>query len=796
MNEIAKERIAECRHTRAKSLNLNYCEITDLSFITDMTWLTKLDLNSNNILDITPLQSLTDLTTLYIADNQIIDLSPMKNLTGLVEIALGRNKIIDISSLSKLTNLSSLHLSFNKIEIIESLQGLVQLKRLFLAINQITDISVLKILDNLEELSLHENNITDISPLLTLLKKGIPVYWDWNHENRRITLNTNPLDPIIIAKIQQGNDALIKYLEALQTQPQVRINEAKLMIVGEPMAGKTTLRVKLRDTNAAMPTVEARTEGVYIDKETCQFDTLDMDTKTPIPFYYHIWDFGGQKVYKPISQMFITHSTLYVAVINADKGTEQKELLSWFESIEKLTGNSPVIVVQNGLVDPIKTTNLKAIKERFVDMWRGEHTLNLRRMATNIADHDPDSLRRFEILRGRIHSELELLPHRQSTLPESYALVRQAIADKAANGHLLPYTDFEAICTKNGITKPDEQSRLSDTFHILGTYLHYQNNDILKNTIILHSNWATDAAYVVLHSPIVSQKEGHFETLDIQQIWIDATYRGRQKQLVELMKEFRLCYNISQTQTYVVPYCLPLYDAKIADWEIQNNVRLTIKYDFLPSATIVKLLVGLHEYIANGQTWIWQKGGVIDGNSCHAYSTYARIEQDEDNRQLTIKVHGKMTLTLFSIILKELDTVNKPYPALDIKKRVLCNCAECQKDANPEYYDYETHLIRRLYTNENATIECHKSSLSINISDLLRGVISPEQVKRDAIELIMKDKNNRYYKETPKTALEQAADLLAKSDAKKAIALLIDYFKTTNNTDVFLFKILRGTNPH
>ena len=749
MDDYAKENIEKCRRTRSKSLDLIRCGITDLSFISDMTWLTRLILSSNNLIDLTPLQYLTNLTILDLSDN----------------------RISEVTHLQYLTNLTILDISYNCIE----------------------DITPLQYLTNLKYISLSQNYITEVTLLLPLLKKGIPVYWEYGGQQEGVFLEANPLDHNLIAYIYQGNAAVIEYLEKLQSQKRVRINEAKLMIVGEPMAGKTTLRLKLRDTNAAMPAIEARTEGVYIDKETCRFEALDMDTQTPIPFYYHIWDFGGQKVYKPISQLFITQSTLYVAVINADKGTERKEIVSWFESIEKLTNNSPVIVLQNGVTDPVKTTDLKAIKERFTDMWRGEHVLNLRRTATNIADHDPEALRTFEILRGRIHAELQLLPHRQSTLPESYALVRQAIADKGAVGHLLPYTEFEKICHQNGITDAGEQLRLSMTFHILGTYLHYQNNDTLQDTIILHNNWATDAAYVVLHSDIVSRKEGHFDKADIAQIWTDPTYRGRQKQLVALMQEFRLCYLIRDTTTYVVPYCLPLYDAKIKDWDTRENVRLTIKYDFLPGATVVKLLVGLHEYIADGQTWIWQKGGVINGNQCHAYGTFARIEQDEDNRQLVINVRGSMSMVLFGVILNELDSVNKPYEKnLTIKKLIACYCDDCKKSPEPEYFDYYKDLLRHKFEKNLDRIYCKNLANFVNIDKLLRGVISEEQIRRDAREHADTARYGFDRLEKTLTPLETARQHIAKGKTQEAIETLMAHFGGTKNMETLNVLILQS----
>jgi internalin A len=94
----------------------------------------------------------------------------------------------------------------------------------------------------------------------------------------------------------------------------------------------------------------------------------------------------------------------------------------------------------------------------------------------------------------------------------------------------------------------------------LGVFQHYHQSDVLNQTIILNNKWATDAAYAVLDDATVKENEGTFDKKDITHIWSDAAYRGNQTLLVALMQQFRLCYNIRDTDTYVVPHCLPIYD--------------------------------------------------------------------------------------------------------------------------------------------------------------------------------------------------------------------------------------------
>jgi internalin A len=687
-----------------------------LSAMADLTHLKTLQLQNNQISDISPLSALSNLQLLYLHVNQISDINPLSTLTNLEKLSLFSNQISDISPLSDLVNL----------------------RLLYLIINQISNLYPLVHLPNLKELTLNHNQISNLRPILPLIKQGISIHLEYNARDKSITVGENPLDPSLIAAIDKGNQAVIDYYDALSQAEEVHIHEAKLMIVGEPRAGKTSLRLKLKDINAALPQEIDSTKGVYIEQEHVTFTTLDPTTQQPVPFQYHIWDFGGQTEYKPISQLFVTRSALYIAVINTDLNDNDKDLMYWFETLEKLSEGSPVLVVENTPTDRLQSKNLQSIKGRFADMWRGLHIINLDKLIDGSPRHDPEQVKLFETLRKDIHGNLEQLPHRRDKMPKSWAAIRRAITAQAnakqADGSLpttMPYARFEAICADNLITDPDKQAQLAGVLHILGVFQHYKDNPVLNQTIILNNKWATDAAYKVLDDTTVKGNEGTFDRTDITSIWSDAAYRGRQQLLVALMQEFRLCYNIDRTTTYVVPHCLPHYDSYAADWDNRNNVRLKVQYDYLPLATIVQLLVGLHHLIDKGQRWIWQSGGVIHNDKPQGLRTWAHIEQSADKKQLMIRVRGNMTRELMEIVLMELASVNRPFPNLVIKKSIACNCPDCINSPDPTYFDYEKDLLRHLYEKRKSQIYCNNLAEFVSIDQLLSGFVSKEQVERD-----------------------------------------------------------------
>ena len=147
------------------SLNLHGNRISYISFLQNLTQLTSLDLSFNQIRGISSLQNLTSLNLSF---NQISDISFLQNLSGLTSLDLSHNQISDISFLQNLTELTSLDLSHNQISDISFLQDLTQLTSLNLSFNQISDLRFLQNLTQLTSLDLRVNQISDLRFLQNL----------------------------------------------------------------------------------------------------------------------------------------------------------------------------------------------------------------------------------------------------------------------------------------------------------------------------------------------------------------------------------------------------------------------------------------------------------------------------------------------------------------------------------------------------------------------------------------------------------------------------------------------------
>ena len=105
--------------------------------------LKRLEINGCNITDLSPLVELTQLQWLTLVNNLISDVSPLRNLKSLEHLNLDANVISDVSPLAQLTRLKVLYLENNVISDVSPLAGFKNLDRLDLRNNAISDFSPL-----------------------------------------------------------------------------------------------------------------------------------------------------------------------------------------------------------------------------------------------------------------------------------------------------------------------------------------------------------------------------------------------------------------------------------------------------------------------------------------------------------------------------------------------------------------------------------------------------------------------------------------------------------------------------
>ena len=757
-------------------LHLSGNKISDLSLLAKLKQLTTLDLRGNKISDLSPLTKLNQITELYLSDNPISDLSPLTNLKQLTTLDLSDNKISDLSPLANLKQLTTLHLRGNKISDLSPLANLKQLTPLDLSGNPISDLSplanlkhltTLHLIDNkisdltplaqfnlLNQLTLDENPIESLRPVQCLLAKGLSIDTDsawYDAEPNTITLAGCPIKDPPHDILQLGTDAIRRFFELTaggDTQP---IHEAKLILVGEPGAGKTTLMEKLFDPHYyPLSDATESTLGVVV-REGWSFPLAD---QPEITFRANIWDFGGQEIQYMTHQFFLTPSALYVLV--ADNRAQHTRFPYWFKIINLLGQargfHSPVLVVLNeNKHRSITNFDLKLYREQYPD-------LDIQVQAVDFADHDPT---RFNQLCTQLQRSLPKLRHIGDQLPRAWLRIRNILGTLTASSYNhINFAEFQAVCAAQGVTNEQDQLLVSAYLHRLGTILHFQDDPSLRNLIILKPKWVVDAVYSVLKNPDIQARGGQFNRAELEAIWQSNYDHIEQGNLLNLMlkNNFDICYPTPlDSGHFIAPQLLPNVQPEYV-WDTEDCLQFRFQYTFMPEGIITRLIVRLHDVIVENQ--VWQKGVVFQDRDC-----FAQVIEDKNNpdglRVIDIQVTGPThdKKYLLQKVRDEIEAIHtRWFTQVQVEQMVPCNCAVCARTKAPHFYKFR--VLQRFREKGRSTIDC-ESAEQASVQQLLEGVRVDQPITKQpagpAAPTVQVTVNNDVRPEV--TAVIQQADL-------------------------------------
>jgi hypothetical protein len=426
-------------------------------------------------------------------------------------------------------------------------------------------------------------------------------------------------------------------------------------------------------------------------------------------FQINIWDFGGQEIYHATHQFFLTKRSLYALV--ADTRKDDTDFYYWLNIVELLSDNSPLLIIKNE-----KQDRHREINERHL---RGQFTNLKETLATNLA-----TKRGLPEILTAIKHHISRLPHIGSPLPKTWVKVREALEKDERN--YISLDEYLDICQEKGFTQLKDKLQLSGYLHDLGVCLHFQEDPLLKRTVILKPIWGTSAVYKVLDNKNVIRNLGKFNRSDLDKIWEEEEYKDMRDELLQLMINFKLCYKIpGKHDTYIAPQLLtenqPDYE-----WDGANNLYLRYTYDFMPKGILTRFIVAIHALIV-GQSCVWRSGVILEKDD-----TRAEVIEYYDKREIQIRIVGKHKENLMTIVNYEIEKINDSYNRLKYKKLIPCNCVQCKESQEPHFYPFE--VLRKFVEDEQDRIQCIKSYEMITVRELIDDVIrtvQPREIVRE-----------------------------------------------------------------
>lgn len=429
------------------------------------------------------------------------------------------------------------------------------------------------------------------------------------------------------------------------------------------------------------------------------------------------WDFGGQEIYHATHQFFITDRSLFVLLWNARQGWEHAKIQYWLDIIKARAPLARVILVAThaeGRPIDLPLTELKASYPQIIESASVDN-----RTGEGIDD-----------LRSRMANEAADLPLIGSRWPTAWVTGAESI-HKYRQKYATPEDLYKRLA-KARVTDRSHQTYLLRALHLLGEVLYFEDDEELRDTIILRPQWVVDYINKVLDSQEVAAKEGLLTREHQRQLWRDLGV-GLGDLFLRMMERFDLSYRITDDTTAAsliverLPWEAPSYQER---WDAARNapgareIRLRYQLNTIPPGVPTWFIAREHRFSTGGN---WRSGALLRQTSDPRVLGLIRV--DRQDRTVDLAVRGPVPQSFFSVLQDGFESTLSRYQGLTINRMVPCICdgGDDNQPGHPCTYMHEyDSLIRRLEQSKlkpaAREVECPRSFSKVSITELLFGL--------------------------------------------------------------------------
>jgi small GTP-binding protein len=440
----------------------------------------------------------------------------------------------------------------------------------------------------------------------------------------------------------QGAATVGRYMEQLKAGAE-RLNEARILILGDKGAGKTCLARRLKDPSAEMTKEEESTPGVDTSVWKLEKENVNI----------HIWDFAGHTVTHAVHQFFLSERCLYINVFDGrTDGNNRWEY--WLDHMKNYGKESKAIILVNRRDAHAVEVPINKLKEQYpiLDVC----TFSIR--------DDKEDLEKF---RQKVANYIATNPSWSNLLiPESSYKVKKELENLFNNGdlnrqELIERKDFDAIAEKCKVEKEKIEGLLSD-LHALGISLWYKDME-KYNTMVLNPEWISNGVYRIINWTN-NQRKHCLEIGEFSQVFEEDSNRypeDKHRFLFELMKKYELAYEAKEKDMLIIPRLLHEdQPANMPQFHVDESLMARYKADqpLMPD-TISRFIVRHNEEIkkvGKNNYLVWRSGIILEQTK----GTIALVRETDD-RTIAISVKGPNKTEYLSKLRETLNTIFEGY---------------------------------------------------------------------------------------------------------------------------------------
>lgn len=442
----------------------------------------------------------------------------------------------------------------------------------------------------------------------------------------------------------EGASAVSKYIEKLDTQESIRLNEARIILLGDKGVGKTSMARRLINPKVKMPEDSESTAGV----DTSIWELREENLKV------HIWDFAGHVITHAVHQFFLSERCLYILVY--DGRTEKRNGLDyWLNHIVNYGGDSDIFILVNERDKHSVKISENYLKEQYKGRIKYIYRFSIK------DDYELLCLFRNDIKRYIINHP----SWSNQRIPLSYYNVKERLEtifaenkNKNRREHITK-KEFENIANQYAISNIDG---LIKDLHALGISLCYKDMEGF-DMLILNPEWISHGVY-----KIVNWAHNHRKYMlyisDFNNIFREEYVRypsSKYDFFFMLMKYYELAYETEEIKSLIIPQLLNEdRPSKLPEFPVGESLMLQYKVDQpLPLNTISRFIVRYNMIIKkeNNNFLVWRYGVVLEDKN-----TIALIR--EEDRSISVSVKGENKILFFSQLRSTLNMIFATYKSM------------------------------------------------------------------------------------------------------------------------------------
>lgn len=617
----------------------------------------------------------------------IRNIRPLLSLNKLEHLNLSNNIIEVIPSFQKLKILKILHLNNNLITKIDNRTIIDSLQELYLSNNKIRSIAFLKKFPSISTIDMHGNLIEDLTPLKELIQKINISNTKW--ELFTINIAQNPLVSPPIEIINIGKEAVLSYFKDMIEGKSYINKDVKLILIGNSEVGKTTLAKYLNDEIE----LDVSHPPTYWMEEQ-QLKSKHIITKIKGKCNINLFDFGGHDYFHDTHHLFFGKNTVYLLLWNEDTNnlnirttkmqnldgnieeveTQDYPIKYWLDSIkyytkEKEAENFDFEIEKNAEY----TTHVILIQNKVEELNQINH-LNNKEIINNypfVNDFINLSLipkRNVEHLDSLITETLNATEILGVKLPKYYGIIKKNIA-KYNEKPIISIDEFQKYCTSL-LSEPINNKQaiyLANYLNQIGTIL-YKPSIENKEKVYVNKKWIIEKIHLILKGLV--ELNGEFDDKYLKKV-LDKNDIKMSKDIIALMKEFKIIFEHPDSEKYIAPLYLPSEPIQAVKLFLDSNITpyRKIQYTgFIHKNVVLDLFqkygkLVIKENSSKDSFYYWRNGLIIkDLNSTDIIMVRFNLGDNNGNASIDILKLNNATSTDFADeIVKYFHKINDGY---------------------------------------------------------------------------------------------------------------------------------------